>query len=411
MGRADDGSRIAQAAGTVVVFIMRFVLIIITILAALICTVVLGLVIGAFADPAGSLFAVVGSMVWATFGPFLLLAALMAGVIGAVARLSGPKRLGGLVLAMSALSVTGAGFILCRIGLAALAAGGTIDPLAALRLGKMADPAPDTVEIFDTVGGADLRAAIYLPSSARAPAPVIVYVHGGGFMTGSFTETAADLRWLADRGWLVVSVEYRLFGPGNPTWDKAMRDASCGVAWAHRNAARFGGDPARLAVLGDSAGGNLAINLGFAAAAGNAVADCASEVPVPAAVAVQYPAVDAMSIYHDGYPIPGFEPQMLIEGYIGGHPDQHPDRMAAISSASYLSEAAPPTLILLPDNDSLVVAQGTRAFAKEAIAKGVNLELVRIPFANHVFNQLAANSLGNQIGRTVRLRFLEENVR
>lgn len=390
---------------------MRFVLIILAVLAALICIVILGLVIGAFSDPTGSLFAVVGSMVWPTLGPFFLLAALMAAVIGFAARLSGLQRLGGLVLTVSALSVIGAGFILGRIGLAAIAAGGDIDPFATLRLADMEEPAPDVVETFETVEGADLRAAIYMPSPARAPAPVAVYVHGGGFQAGSFTETAADLRWLADRGWLVVSIEYRLFGPGSPTWDKAVRDASCGVAWAHRNAARFGGDPARLAVLGDSAGGNLAINLGFAAAAGNAAAECASAIPVPQAIAVQYPAVDAMSIYRDGYPIPGFEPEMLIEGYIGGLPDQHPERVAAISSATYITKAAPPTLIILPENDSLVVAHGTLAFAQDAETAGVDLELVRVPFANHIFNQLAANSLGNQIGRTVRLRFLEEHVR
>lgn len=390
---------------------MRFVLFIISIVAAFICVVILGLVAGALANPTGSLFAVVGSMVWTTLGPFLLLAGIMAAIVGIAARRLGFKLLGGLVLTLSALAVIGAGFILGSIGRAAQSAGADIDPLATLRLGHMEEPAPDAVEIIETVAGTNLRAAIFLPPPAQSPAPVIVYVHGGGFMMGSFTETAADLRWFADRGWLVVSVEYRLFSSENPTWDKAMRDASCGVAWAHRNAARFGGDPARIAVLGDSAGGNLAINLGFAAAAGRAVTDCASSVPVPKAIAVQYPAVDAMTIFRDGYPIPGFEPRMLIEGYIGGHPEQHPDRMTAISSATYITEAAPPTLIILPDNDSLVVAHGTRAFAQDAIAAGVDLELVRIPFANHVFNQGAANSLGNQIGRKVRLRFLREHIR
>jgi acetyl esterase/lipase len=394
-----------------VVFIMRLVLLFITLLAALICLAVLGLVVGAFADPTGSLFAVVGSMVWATVGPFLFLGALTTGIIGVAAFRFGLKGLGGVVVAVSAMSVLGSGVILGRLGLVAVAAGANIDPLATLRLGRMDRPAPDMVETFETVEGTDLRAAVYLPPSVQTPAPVIVYVHGGGFMAGSFTETAADLRWFADRGWLVVSVEYRLFGPASPTWDKAMRDASCGVAWAHRNAARFGGDARRLAVLGDSAGGNLAINLGFAAAAGNPVRDCASAVPVPRAIAVQYPAVDAESIYRDGYPIPGFEPEMLIEGYIGGLPEQYPGRMAAISSATYVTEAAPPTLIILPEKDSLVVAHGTDRFAQDAMRAGVDLRLVRLPFTNHVFNQMAANSLGNKIGRTLRLRFLEAHVR
>ena len=102
---------------------------------------------------------------------------------------------------------------------------------------------------------------------------------------------------------------------------------------------------------------------------------------------------------------------MFIEGYIGGDPHRYPDRLAAISSATFLTREAPPTLIILPEKDSLVVATGTLDFVEEARAAGVDLELVSIPFANHVFNQVAAGSLGNQVGRTVRLQFLERTVR
>lgn len=390
---------------------MRFALIVLALLSALIGFVVLGLVIGAFIDPAGSLFAVIGSSVWTTYGPILLLGAVVSCLVGIIVMTSGMRRLGGLTLAMSAAGAVGACYILVRIGLAANAAGGTIDLASTLMLEDMGEPAPDLVETFRTLAENDLRAAVYLPAPKPAPAPVIVYVHGGGFKTGSFTETAADLRWFADRGWLVVSVEYRLFATNEPTWDKAPDDVACALGWTYRNAERFGGDRKRIALLGDSAGGNLAINIGFAAAAGRATSSCDNDMPVPAAIAVQYPAVDPVSIYEDGYPVPGFEPKMLIEGYIGGTPDQFPDRLDAVSSKSHLSAEAPPTLIILPDKDSLVVPPGTLSFVREAGSAGLDVELVRIPFANHIFNQIAANSLGNQIGRTVRLQFLKENVR
>lgn len=392
-------------------FFMNFALTVLTFLAALCSLAVLGLIAGAFADPTGSLFAVVGSMVWTTYGPFLFLVALMAVALGVAARVAGWKGFGNVSLALSSLALIGAGYILSQITLAAVTAGGAIDPLSTLSLEAMQEPAPDIVETFDIIDGTELRAAVYRPALAAGPAPVIVYIHGGGFQAGTFTETAADLRWFADRGWLVVSVEYRLFSPGNPTWDQATRDAGCGLAWVAENAVRFGGDPARIALLGDSAGGNLAINIGFAAASGRATADCASEVIVPRAIAALYPAVDVASIYSDGFPIPGFEPTMLVKGYIGGEPDAYPDRVAAVSSATYVTAEAPPTLIVLPENDSLVVAHGTEAFVEEAKAAGADLELVRIPFANHIFNQLAANSLGNQVGRTLRLHFIEEHVR
>jgi acetyl esterase/lipase len=129
------------------------------------------------------------------------------------------------------------------------------------------------------------------------------------------------------------------------------------------------------------------------------------------AIATQYPAVDPISIYERGFPIPGFEPRMLIEGYIGGTPAEHPERVTAISSRTYLTPKAPPTLVILPESDSLVVAEGTLAFVEEARAAGVDIELVRLPFANHIYNQIAANSLGNQAGRTIRMRFLQQHAR
>jgi acetyl esterase/lipase len=390
---------------------MRASMIVLSLLGFAASVFVISAVIGALVDPTSSHFAVLASMVWATFGPFLILAALLAFIIGIVVRFAGMRRLGGVVVMFSVPGLVGAGFILARIGLAAVAAGAEINLRAAFMLSAMTEPAPDIVQTIQSIDGTDLRVAIYLPPSETTPSPVIVYIHGGGFMTGTYTETAADLRWFADNGWLVVSAEYRLFEPGNPTWDKAPDDVRCALAWTLRNAARFGGDPERLALLGDSAGGNLAINEGFAVAAGLSTSTCGAEIPVPMAVAVQYPAVNPRSIYDDGFPIPGFEPRMLVEGYIGGSPDQFPERLAAVSSATFLTPEAPKTLIILPEKDSLVVASGTLAFVLDAEAAGVEIELVQIPFANHVFNQIAANSLGNQIGRTVRLRFLEQHVR
>ena len=193
-------------------------------------------------------------MVWATYGPFLLLSASAATVISAAVRMVGSKWVGTLTLALSSLALIGAGYIVAQILLAAVTAGATVNPLSTLSLEEMEEPEPEVIETFDTIDGTDLRAAIYRPALATSPAPVIVYIRGGGFQTGTFTETAADLRWFADEGWLVVSIEYRLFSPGNPTWDQATRDADCGVAWAAQNAARCGGDPGRIPLLGDSAG-------------------------------------------------------------------------------------------------------------------------------------------------------------
>ncbi|WP_112321212.1 alpha/beta hydrolase [Oceanibium sediminis] len=370
----------------------------------------LGAATGAFLDPASTRLAVVGGALWAPFGPHLLLAALAALGLAGITRRWGARRAGALALGLSAGATLCAGYIVARLLWVTVAAGGSVNLIAALVPGPMDSPPPDKEETFRTVAGTTLRAAIYVPPESATPAPVLVYIHGGGFKTGHRTETAADLRWFADRGWLVVSVDYRLFTPGMPTWDKAMPDAACGLTWAARNAPRLGGDPARIALSGDSAGGNLAINIGFAAAERLTVPGC-GPVLAPAAIVTQYPAVDPTSIHQRGYPIPGFTPKELIEGYIGGPPDRHPERIAAIDSRNFLTAKAPPTQVILPLGDSLVVAEGTLEFAEAARAAGVPLELVRLPFANHVFNQIGAQTLGNQAGRTIRLRFLDQHLR
>ena len=391
-------------------FMKRMLLIILALLSLGGSIIIICAVLGAFADPTSNWVAVLGALVWTTIGPFLFLATLATFLAGLFLRWRSMSRLGGVIVTLSVIGMMGAGFILTRIWLAAMAEGGEINLRAAFMLRSMEESAPDIVETVQVIEGKELRAAIYQPPPGSGISPVIVYIHGGGFMTGNYTETAADLRWFADMGWLVVSVEYRLFEPGNPTWQKAPKDVRCALSWTFQNAPRFGGDPERLALLGDSAGGNLAINEGFAAAIGGLTSPCGDHIPVPMAIAVQYPAVDPVSIYEDGFPIPGFEPRMLIEGYIGGSPAQYPDRIAEVSSTTFLTPEAPPTLIILPEKDSLVVASGTLAFVQEAKAEGVNIELVRIPFANHIYNQMAANSLGNQIGRSVRLRFLQQHV-
>ncbi len=87
------------------------------------------------------------------------------------------------------------------------------------------------------------------------PHPVLVYLHGGGWVCGSPTTHRKLGYRFAEAGYLVFNVDYRL-APEHP-FPTPFEDCLEAVRWAHREAARFGGDPARLAVGGDSAGGNL----------------------------------------------------------------------------------------------------------------------------------------------------------
>lgn len=100
------------------------------------------------------------------------------------------------------------------------------------------------------------RLDVYRPKAVRAPAPVVVFLHGGRWNSG----TRGDYHLLGDaitrRGWVAVVPDYRLAPAARfPAW---VEDGARAVRWARDNAARFGGDSTRIFVVGHSAGGHSA---------------------------------------------------------------------------------------------------------------------------------------------------------
>jgi acetyl esterase/lipase len=86
--------------------------------------------------------------------------------------------------------------------------------------------------------------------------PVVVWVHGGGWMRGSKDEVADKPSAFVERGFVFVPVNYR-FVPHVPM-STIVRDAAKAVGWVHANIARHGGDPNRIFLMGHSAGAQLA---------------------------------------------------------------------------------------------------------------------------------------------------------
>ena len=121
-------------------------------------------------------------------------------------------------------------------------------------------PGEDVASVEDLeVPGPDgpLPVRVYRPDGAAVPAPVVVFFHGGGWVLGSIATHDATCRGLANRtGAVYVSVDYRL-APEHP-YPAAPEDCYAATCWVVDHAADLGVDPGRLAVAGDSAGGNLA---------------------------------------------------------------------------------------------------------------------------------------------------------
>jgi acetyl esterase/lipase len=125
--------------------------------------------------------------------------------------------------------------------------------------------AVDTAGIEIPVKGGSIHARTYTPNNkGGGPFPVIVYYHGGGFVIANLDVYDASAKTLADKvGAVVVSVAYRL-APEHK-FPTAHDDSFAAYQWVVKNAASIKGDPKKIAVAGESAGGNLALNMAIMA--------------------------------------------------------------------------------------------------------------------------------------------------
>jgi acetyl esterase len=343
-------------------------------------------------------------VVW---GPLLLVAGIVATVAAGLLRRA-RRRIATVVAVAAALGTLALAGAVGAVLTATLGAGGSVDPFRAVALSGPPDAAPDEHPVYMTTPeGQELHLSLLRPRPGASPAPVLVWVHGGGWRTGSELDRTPDLRRLADAGWLVVSVEYTLTRPGRPTWDVAGPQVACALSRVAEHAAEQGGDARRLVLGGDSAGGQLATSVGYRAASGTQTAACASPVPVPVprAIATLYPAVDLADTYRNGV-----GSQEFAIGYTGGTPGQVPDRYRAVSAADALTPAAPPTLLVVPARDGLVPPSGADGFVDAAQAARVPVDRVDVPFADHAFDTGPDGSLGHQASFSVLEAWAGEQV-
>jgi acetyl esterase len=160
--------------------------------------------------------------------------------------------------------------------------------LVALADSRKDVPLPELATAKDiTVDGAAGPIAARLFATGRTPAPTIVYFHGGGWVAGDLFTHERQARTLAlEAEAVVLSVDYRR--PPETPFPGAFEDCLAATRWAAANIGKLGGDAARLAVAGDSAGGNLAAAVAQASRKGG---------PRLAAQLLIYPATDLAGNY------------------------------------------------------------------------------------------------------------------
>ena len=245
-------------------------------------------------------------------------------------------------------------------------------------LAQLDQPVGELGEIRDlTMPGplGDIELRLFDPRKDRAPGPVVVFYHGGGFVTGS-VDTHAGLAAEIARGLdlPVVSVEYRL-APENP-WPAGPDDAEAAARWVAENGAALGREFTSLVLCGDSAGATLTIVTALALREKPAALPVLMQWPI-------YPKADSTRdypsdmLFSDGFGLDGPDMAYFSKAYAT---DAHHWRGSPL-----LADQAglPPTFVVSAGLDPL--RDNGRAYAAKCIEAGVNTTYREIPGTIHGF--------------------------
>jgi acetyl esterase/lipase len=232
----------------------------------------------------------------------------------------------------------------------------------------------------------------------------VIVVHGGGWRSGERSDFPSWDAWLADEGYVVFDIDYRLSPP--PSWHDAPSDVACAVGWVKENATRYGVDPERVVLMGRSAGGHLALltayEEGRAAATPGCVARDVRDTGVAAVVAF-YPPTDLVRLSSMGY-LGG------MDRFLGGSRGTVPGRYRHLSPVSHVDPADPPTFLAYGGADRIVPPGQSQLLGERLREAGVPHRLVELPWANHTFDFLWGG-WGSQITRYSLEVFLESNLK
>jgi len=249
---------------------------------------------------------------------------------------------------------------------------------------KITLPAPgvDTTGKDIPVSGGTIHLKIYTPKAGKGPFPVIVYYHGGGFVIANINVYNASAQGLAEQvGAVVVSVAYRL-APEHK-FPIAHNDSFAAYEWVLKNAASINADPKMIAVLGESAGGNLAANVSIMARD--------KKIMVPLHEVLVYPIAQtdmttkSYVAYADAHPLNKAMMAWFTAKYVNNMAEAKDPRISLINANL---KDLPPTTIITDEIDPL--NSDGMMLADKMKAAGVTVDSKNYNGVTHEFFGMAA---------------------
>ncbi len=227
---------------------------------------------------------------------------------------------------------------------------------------------------YKKVGGVDLAMTIYLPPGhARTDKrAAIVFFFGGGWTSGTPTQFERQCEYLASRGMVAMTAEYRVKSRHGVTPDACVTDAKSAIRWTRANAATLGIDPNRIVAAGGSAGGHIAAATGTVEGYDEKGEDTKVS-SVPDALVLFNPVLNTTAA--------GWGDDKRGAGLVArfaGHAKQ-------LSPVHHVRKGVPPTLILHGTADTTVPFAQAEAFADAMEAAGNRCEVVPYEGQGHGF--------------------------
>ncbi|MHC4511205.1 MAG: alpha/beta hydrolase fold domain-containing protein [Planctomycetota bacterium] len=232
---------------------------------------------------------------------------------------------------------------------------------------------------FGKGGGRSLTLDLYTPVTLEQPVPGLIFIHGGAWKGGNKDMYRPYAARYAQRGYVVASISYRL--SSEAPFPAAVEDAKCAVRWMRANAGKYRVDPNHICVLGGSAGGHLAMMVGYS----SQQKDLEGAGGHPG-VSSKVQAV--VNIYGPcDLTVPGIRDVDVVRQFLADKKyDEAPELYRKASPLLHLSCDDPPTLILHGTLDSLVPISQSDELVKRLRQVGVTHTYDRLEGWPHVMD-------------------------
>ena len=226
--------------------------------------------------------------------------------------------------------------------------------------------------VYRSVNGFNAKVDLYIPYDLK-PGLTIVYIHGGGWSTGSKEQYVLWFLPYLQLGMRVVAVQYRLAGVAPAP--AGVEDCRCALKWVFQNAGKYGIDPKRIVLTGGSAGGHLVLMTGMLRASDGFDVGCPGpEPPQVAAIINYYGPTDLVSAFD--------RKDSNLMNWLRGVSNAK-EMARRLSPLTYVRPGLPPILTLHGDADEIVPYEDALKLRTALNHAGVPNELLTSPGGKH----------------------------